>query len=45
AVGCHASQVGEEALWLPEVIRDRAAAAGAEVGVEFAEAFRRLEIS
>ncbi|MSW05292.1 MAG: PIG-L family deacetylase [Actinobacteria bacterium] len=45
AVGCHASQVGEETEWLPEVIRDRAAAAGAEVGVEFAEAFRRLQIS
>lgn len=45
AVGCHASQVGEETQWLPEVIRDRAAASGAEVGVKFAEAFRRLQIS
>jgi LmbE family N-acetylglucosaminyl deacetylase len=44
AVQCHASQVGDEAHWVPEVVRERAAAVGLEVGVPHAEAFRRLRL-
>lgn len=44
ALVCHASQVGDEAHWVPEVVRERAAAVGAEVGVAHAEAFRRLRL-
>lgn len=45
ALVCHASQVGDEAHWVPEVVRERAAAVGAEVGVAHAEAFRRLRLA
>jgi LmbE family N-acetylglucosaminyl deacetylase len=44
ALACHASQVGDEAHWVPEVVRERAAAVGAAVGVAHAEAFRRLQL-
>ena len=45
ALACHASQVGDEAHWVPEVVRERAAAVGASVGVAHAEAFRRLRLA
>ena len=44
ALQCHASQVGDEAHWVPDVVRERAAAVGLEVGVAHAEAFRRLRL-
>jgi len=44
ALACHVSQVGDEAHWVPEVVRERAAAVGLEVGVAHAEAFRRLRL-
>jgi LmbE family N-acetylglucosaminyl deacetylase len=44
AVACHASQVGEPGEWLRRVVRERAEQAGAQAGVSFAEAFRRLSL-
>lgn len=44
ALACHVSQVGDEAHWVPDVVRERAAAVGAEAGVAHAEAFRRLRL-
>jgi len=45
AVACHVSQVGEGGEWLDEVVRQRAADAGAPVGLRHAEGFRRLSLS
>ncbi|MFM7616853.1 MAG: PIG-L deacetylase family protein [Actinomycetes bacterium] len=44
ALACHVSQVGDESHWVPEVVRERAASVGVEVGVAHAEAFRRLRL-
>jgi LmbE family N-acetylglucosaminyl deacetylase len=42
AVGCHQSQIGETGEWLRTAVRERADEAGRQVGVPFAESFRRL---
>ena len=42
ALRCHRSQVGDDTEWVDEVVRERAAEAGAGVSVGYAEAFRRL---
>jgi LmbE family N-acetylglucosaminyl deacetylase len=42
AVACHASQLGETGEWLRQAVRERAADAGREAGVRYAESFRRL---
>jgi LmbE family N-acetylglucosaminyl deacetylase len=44
AILCHRSQLGEAGEWSRSVVRERAAEAGATVGVAFAEAFRRLAL-
>lgn len=44
AVSCHRSQLPESPGWAEEVVRGRAAEAGAQVGVAYAEGFRRLLI-
>jgi LmbE family N-acetylglucosaminyl deacetylase len=44
AIACHASQVGEPGEWLRVVVRERAEEAGRQVGVRFAEAFRRVSL-
>jgi LmbE family N-acetylglucosaminyl deacetylase len=42
AVACHVTQVGEAGEWLGVVVRQRAEEAGAQAGVAFAEAYRRV---
>jgi LmbE family N-acetylglucosaminyl deacetylase len=42
ALSCHRSQVGDDLALVGEVVRRRAASAGAEAGVAHAEAFRVL---
>src|SRR5580698_9398516 len=44
AIACHASQVGETGEWLRHAVRQRAADAGREAGVPYAESFRRLRL-
>jgi LmbE family N-acetylglucosaminyl deacetylase len=44
AVACHTSQVGEGGEWLDQVVRQRAADAGAPAGLRYAEGFRRLTL-
>jgi LmbE family N-acetylglucosaminyl deacetylase len=44
AIGCHQSQIGETGEWLRTVVRERADQAGHEVGVPFAESFRRVAL-
>jgi LmbE family N-acetylglucosaminyl deacetylase len=45
AVACHHSQVGEGGEWLRGVVRQQAEDAGHQVGVRYAEAFRRLMLA
>ncbi len=45
AILCHRSQLGEGGEWSRAVVEERAADAGALVGVGFAEAFRRLVLA
>lgn len=45
ALRCHGSQLGEDAELAADVVRRRAAGAGAESGVELAEGFRVLEFA
>jgi LmbE family N-acetylglucosaminyl deacetylase len=42
ALLCHQSQVGERDEWLRTVVRQRAEEGGRQVGVRYAEGFRRL---
>ena len=42
ALRCHRSQVGDDLELVGEVVRRRAASAGAEAGLAHAEAFRVL---
>lgn len=42
ALFCHASQLVETGEWFREFLRERAEEAGREIGVDHAEAFRRL---
>lgn len=42
SLACHVSQLGEGGEWLRNVVRQRAEEAGRQVGVRFAEAFRRV---
>ncbi|MFN0089074.1 MAG: PIG-L deacetylase family protein [Acidimicrobiales bacterium] len=44
AVQCHRSQVGEQAGLVGEFVRRRAAEMGAQAGVEYAEAYRRIAL-
>ena len=44
ALLCHRSQVGDDAELAAEVVRRRAASAGAQGGVAFAEAYRVLRL-
>ena len=44
ALACHRSQLGDDVEELGEVVRARASADGAEVGVAFAETFRILHL-
>ena len=44
AVACHTSQISESGEWLRGVVRQRAEEAGREVGVRFAEGFRRIQL-
>jgi LmbE family N-acetylglucosaminyl deacetylase len=44
ALMCHESQLGEPGEWLRSVVRQRAEEAGRQVGVPFAEGFRRLRL-
>ena len=43
AIICHKSQLGETGEWFRTVVHERAEQAGRQVGVPFAEAFRRLQ--
>ena len=45
ALFCHASQLTETGEWFREFLRDRAAEAGRDAGVTYAEGFRRLALS
>lgn len=45
AVLCHRSQLGTEPDWLRSVVFERAAEAGREVGLAFAEGFRRVQLA
>jgi len=42
AIACHASQVGEVGEFLRQAVRQRAADAGRQAGVAYAEGFRRV---
>lgn len=44
AVSCHASQLADANDWFASAVRDGAERAGAQVGVAFAESFRRIEL-
>lgn len=44
ALSCHRSQLGDDAEMIGEVVRGRAAQAGAEQGFEYAEAFRVMRL-
>lgn len=44
AVLCHVSQVGANGAWADEAVRRRAAEAGVQAGVAYAEGFRRLRL-
>lgn len=45
ALLCHRSQLGDDAEMMDEVVRARAAAAGADGGVEYAESFRVIRLA
>jgi LmbE family N-acetylglucosaminyl deacetylase len=45
AVLCHRSQLGTEPDWLRSVVFERAAEAGREAGLAFAEGFRRVQLA
>lgn len=45
ALLCHRSQVGDDHDMVGDVVRQRAASAGAEVGIELAEGFRVLDLA
>lgn len=42
ALACHATQVGEDGAWLGEAVANQARQAGAQAGLAYAEAFRRV---
>ena len=42
AITAQESQFGEDARWIDDAVRARAAEAGADAGLDAAEAFRRL---
>jgi hypothetical protein len=42
AVSCHVSQLADAGDWLASALRDGAELAGQEVGVAYAEPFRRI---
>jgi LmbE family N-acetylglucosaminyl deacetylase len=44
AIACHYSQLGESGEWLRRAVRQRAADAGRQATVRFAEAFRRVQL-
>lgn len=44
ALRCHASQLGDGAEWVDQVVAERAAAAGRDAGVPYAESFRRVSL-
>lgn len=44
AVLCHESQLGEAGEWFGVAVRERAEEVGRQVGVPFAEAFRRVQL-
>lgn len=44
AVACHESQLSDANDWFASAVRDGAEEAGRQVGVRYAEAFRRLEL-
>jgi LmbE family N-acetylglucosaminyl deacetylase len=45
AVLCHRSQLGADPGWLRSVVFERAAEAGREVGIRYAEGFRRIRLA
>ena len=45
ALSCHRSQVGEAREWVSELVAQRAADAGRELGLRHAEVFRVLQLS
>jgi LmbE family N-acetylglucosaminyl deacetylase len=45
AVSCHISQLADAADWISSALRDGAEHAGQEVGVRYAEPFRRIWLS
>jgi LmbE family N-acetylglucosaminyl deacetylase len=45
AVSCHNSQLADAADWISSALRDGAEHAGREVGVRYAEPFRRIWLS
>lgn len=45
AVLCHRSQLGTDPDWLRSVVFERAAEAGREAGLPFAEGFRRVQLA
>lgn len=45
AILCHQSQLGETGEWFRLVVHERAEQAGRRVGVQFAEAFRRIGLN
>jgi LmbE family N-acetylglucosaminyl deacetylase len=45
ALSCHRSQVGEAREWVSELVAQRAADAGQELGLRHAEVFRVLQLS
>jgi LmbE family N-acetylglucosaminyl deacetylase len=45
AVLCHRSQLGADPDWLRSVVFERAAEAGREVGIRYAEGFRRIRLT
>lgn len=45
ALLCHASQLGETAEWLRQVVRERAEEGGRTAGVPYAEGFRLLRLT
>jgi LmbE family N-acetylglucosaminyl deacetylase len=45
AVLCHRSQLGADPGWLRSVVFERAAEAGREIGIPYAEGFRRIRLA
>jgi LmbE family N-acetylglucosaminyl deacetylase len=45
AVLCHRSQLGADPGWLRSVVFERAAEAGREIGIAYAEGFRRIRLA